>query len=315
MKNQAAHYDLIRDTNLRLVRNLVRKHDVVGKTELVNYSGLSFPTVSAVLNELVKTGEVLEQEGSSNGGRPGAVFRLNKEYESIACAAIKQYEIHIKVYDYCHNVQQIYREKIEETIDKVRLVQIFEGILLDYPNLRLAVIGIPGVVLENSVKYLPYLPQLEGVDIGNLFEKKLGIKTFLENDINTIIMGECDKGLDYAHVFWNQGCIGSAIMISGKLLQGAHGCAGELEYLCDEAEGSLICLEQALRALTCVVDVPLIGISGADISEEEVRMLDNRLRVQFPEYRMPQIQYVPDEEALYDNGLWQIVLDYCMNVE
>lgn len=312
MPREAAHFEMVKENNRKLIRNLVRQHEVLGKAELVTCSGLSFPTVSAALNELVKTGEVLALEGSSNGGRPGAVFKLNPDYRQIACAILNGLNFEIKIYDACGGHSGACSEKIDETFDADQLILIFEKIKSVYSKLEMLVMGIPGVAVDGVIKHLPYLAKLEGVNIQEVFKDKLNIKLFIENDVNAMVIGEKENWKNFAHLFLSEGCIGSGILIDGRLLRGVHGYAGEVELICDEQAEKKVCLTQAALAMACVVDVSDIAISGKEITRADVEDVEKALKEKLSAYRMPKLHYVADDVNLYEKGLWQIALDVCL---
>lgn len=310
MTDKATHYDEVRTNNLNLIRNLLRIHNPVSKTELGELSGLTFPTVSAVLSELLNSGEIIKKSGFSSGGRPGAVFALNPNYTDIVCMTLKLRQFEIEHYDYCGSLKSTATTTVDENADEAVIEKIFSDIKATYPKTRVAIMGIDGVVVDGVIKYLPYLPKLEGKNLFKLVMDKFNIRLFIENDINTIAIGESDISPDFAHIFWNEGCIGSAIILGGKLLHGSHGCAGELEFICDNHTGKLEFLTKALLSVSCVIDVPLIAISGSDITKTDIDTLKASLQERLGEFRKPEIIYVADEQNRYENGLWQIAMKY-----
>lgn len=310
MIERAAHYDEIRTNNLNLIRNLLRTHNPVSKTELGGLSGLTFPTVSAALGELFNSGEIIKKSGASSGGRPGAVFALNPDYTDIVCITLKLRQFEIKHYDYCGSLKSTATTTVDENADEAVFERIFSNIKAAYPKTVVAVMGIDGVITDGVIKYLPYLPKLEGKDLGKLIYDKFGIRLFIENDINTIAIGESDISPNFAHIFWNEGCIGSAIILGGKLLHGSHGCAGELEFICDKNAGKIEFLTKALLSVCCVIDVPLIAISGRDVIKTDIDTLKASIQKRLGESRLPKIIYVADEQKRYQEGLWQIAMKY-----
>lgn len=310
MTDKAAHYDEIRTNNLNLLRNLLRSHEAVSKTELGALSGLTFPTVSAALKDLINDGEILKQPGNSSGGRPGAVFALNPDYAQIASITLKLRNVEIRIYDYCGNLIKTESREVNENADENTIAEIFADLKNRFSKISVAVMGIDGVVIDGVIEYLPYLTKLQGKNLSKLIFEKFAIHLFIENDINTIALGEADKQPDFAHIFWNQGCIGSAIILGGKLLHGSHGCAGELEFICDKNAGKLEFLTTALLSISCVIDVPLIAISGGDVTSDDIKALKASLKKRLGETRTPEIAYVENEDRLYQNGLLKIAMRY-----
>lgn len=308
-RDKAAHFDVIKENNKRLIRNLVRKYDTVGKAELAGYSGLSVPTVAAALYDLVDAKMVLEQEGKSSGGRPGSIYTLNPNYAQIACIAILENRLLIQVFDYCGTLLEDTMITIVQDITPLELEKILLDFKQKYLNLKIAVLGIPGIATtDGMIIHLPHMPHLQGTNVKKSLSSKLDIEVFIENDINAIAMSEIEHWSNFAHIIWTQGCIGSAIILEGNLIRGIHGSAGELEFICNEDKGKLDCLKKGALTLACTLDLPLIAISGEEVTSQDAQSLTDYLTARLASYCRPEIIYVPNEHALYSKGLWQIAL-------
>lgn len=307
----AAHFDQIKEQNSKLIRNLLRQFPGIKRSELASLSGLTFPTVSSAMKELVSSGEVIEVNSISIGGRPGAIYELNAEYQYIICAYIDGLTLHIRIFNACGEQCEQMEKEIASSIDSNGLIDIFLEIKKKYPKLSVISLGIPGVILDGVIKHLPYLPALEEVNIKKNFEEKIGVATFIENDINAIVLAEKGKFKDMAHIIISNGCIGTGIMIHEQLIRGAHGCAGELEYICDETKDSIEVLSQGILAITCVIDMGDIFISGNDLNELMLSQIIDRLKMSLPHNRIPNIHIENNVEDLYFRGLLTIAIDYC----
>lgn len=86
------------------------------------------------------------------------------------------------------------------------------------------------------ITYFPCLSRLEGVNLEDYLSEHLNVKVFIENDINTMAYAETKKWEDFCHIFWDKRCIGSAIILDGHLIRGAHGAEGELEWVCSKGD-------------------------------------------------------------------------------
>ncbi len=312
MKQESiAHFEDVRMKNKRIIRNLLRDCAPIGKTELSQVSGLSFPTVSSALNDLVGSGEALVlDEGSSKGGRPAAAFTLNPEFQYAACGYLEQSILSISIYNGIGHLQEVVVKPIEKTDTVHELVTLFEEIKEKYNQLTAIAIGIPGVVWRGTIKHLPKFPELEGKNLKGALEKELGVAVFLENDMNTIVYAERRKWADLAHIFINkEGCIGTGILINGGVLRGAHGYAGELEYICNEKDEVYDMLTQAISALACILDVPHIALSGEKVEILDKKILVSKLGEIMPIERLPAIHIVVGEKQLYLWGLWEMILE------
>ena len=105
-------------------------------------------------------------------------------------------------------------------------------------------IGVPGpVVGEKIVKFWANFPWPREVDLASEFEKHLGKKVKVDNDVNVITLGEMWKGSGkgYKNVLGiaiGTG-IGAGIIVDGKLVSGKNGAGGEVGHLKVERDGKL----------------------------------------------------------------------------
>lgn len=305
-----AHFNQIREQNRKIIRNLIGKIPGVGKTELADLSGLTFPTVSSVLKDLVASGEVIELDGISKGGRPGAIFELNESFQFIVCAYIADMVLHIRIFDACGKQCEQQQKTLFSSIECMQFIDIFKEIKEKYSKISVISLGIPGVVLDGVIKHLPGIPTLDEINIKKCLEEALDVTVFVENDTNTIVLAEKNKYKDIAHIIINHCGIGTGILLNGQLIRGAHGCAGELEYIFDEKAESLEVLTQAITAITCVIDIADISISGITLDESMLSNLREKLMKRLPHDRIPEIHVISSND-LYYQGLYNIAFEYC----
>lgn len=312
-QNDSAHFELVRIHNRKIVRNKIRENPRIGKTELASMLNLTFPTVSSAIKDLLNTKEIIELNKLSRGGRPGTIYALNETYQYVACAYLDSLILQIRIYNACGEQCDQYEKTVAKTMDSGYLIDIFSKIKEKYNTLSVISLGIPGVVIDGVIKYLPYLPNLEGADIQNQFNNALGVVTFIENDINAIVYAQKNKYKDLAHIIMCNGCIGTGIMINNQLIRGAHGSAGEIEYICDNTMDNIDILSQGIVAITCVVDIADINISGIDMDNAMISQLIDKIKIRLPQNRIPNIHIISNVKDLYYQGLLDIALEYCKN--
>lgn len=309
-EDSMAHFEEVRLKNTRLIRNLMRDYEKLGKSDLAKLSGLSFPTVSAILKSLVEAEEVQSlSETISNGGRPAEVFTLNAKFQYAACSRLNGFELETQIYDTKGQEVDTFREIITEKDDVGKIIEIYKAIKEDYPRLSAIALGIPGVVQDGKITYLPHFPKLEQISIKAVITKALGVEVFLENDVNAIVYAEREKWHNVAHILMAHGCIGVGIILEKQLVRGAHGAAGELEWVCQKQEDMTKYLAQCIAVITSVIDVPDIALSGADIKSIKLAALTEEVGKILPNDRIPKLHKVVNEQACYQRGLWLKVLD------
>lgn len=150
-------------------------------------------------------------------------------------------------------------------------------------------LAIPGVIDFDSgrVSLSPNIPQLNGMQFGEMVSRASGFKVVLENDATAAAIGEHWLGAARGHS--NAICItlgtgvGGGLIINGAAFSGADGTAGEIGHLNVEPEGhpcgcgSRGCLEQYASA-TAVVRMAeerlSLGESSALVGRSELSAKD-----------------------------------------
>ena len=84
-------------------------------------------------------------------------------------------------------------------------------------------IGVPGPVVQTKiVKFFANFPWPENLDLAAEFEKRIGLKVKVDNDVNVITLGEMWKGAGKG--------IGGGIILNGQLVSGKTGTGGEIGH-------------------------------------------------------------------------------------
>lgn len=334
-----SHFDQVRAQNRKTIRNLMRNLPQIGKTELARMSGLSFPTISAVLNELINSQEVLIlPEATSHGGRPGAEYSLNPLFRVAVCAYMEDYILHTRIYDVFGRCQKEILLPFPEEINPDEVHAIFTVILQEYPSISVISLGVPGVVLGGTIKYLPCYPNLDGFNLKEYLEEKMSIPVFIENDVNVFVSAERNQWPDLVHIFLSNNCPGSGILINGKLIRGADGSAGELEYMYigDSEKGKtfgevlnyigknysgeakikeyISCLSHTISGVISMINPSDIALSGFGFCSEDLLLLSATMEKVLPRKRVPNFHIVSDVVELYHTGLLEISMDYLKSI-
>lgn len=98
-------------------------------------------------------------------------------------------------------------------------------------------IGVPGLVdaRKGIVKFLTNIKGWRRVPLKRIVEKRTGIRTFVDNDVNVITLGEYYFGIsrkskNFISLTLGTG-VGGGIIIDGKLYRGSTGSAGEIGHI------------------------------------------------------------------------------------
>ncbi|NLG05017.1 MAG: ROK family protein [Clostridia bacterium] len=311
-KENTAHFEQVKIQNKKAVRNLLREQSPLSIAKVAEEVGLSYPTVSALLKELTIKGEALVSiESESCGGRPGICYELNPDYQYALTLRFDDDEICAGVYDaYGRRVRELSTLKADGEISPIDLVNYVRNVKAEFETLSAVSIGVAGTVYEDEITYLPKFPKLEGKQLSELLKSELELEVFIENDINAVCYAEAREREDFAHIVYMEEdkCIGVGIVMNGEIVRGSHGYAGELEYLCrDQTEVEEI-LTTAILALTCVLNLPDLLLSGGGCSKTMIEHLDRRLKDILPCERVPKLYVIEKMNHYYEKGLIKRVL-------
>ena len=216
----------------------------ISRADVARATGLSKPTVSALVGDLEEAGLVrLAAPGSPSGGigRPAALYELVPDSSLVVGADIGATKIIVGVADLLG--RPVAEEMIETPPDATAATDaVVETALrlLDecggWPGrLRNACVGVPGVYRSStdSVEMALNLPGFDRLNIRQFLSDRLGVPVQVDNDVNLAAVGEAGAGVDhpdFAAVSIGTG-IGTGLIIGGELYRGGTGAAGELGSL------------------------------------------------------------------------------------
>ena len=217
------------------------------RTELIDATGLSGPTVGVLAAQLTARGLTRDLGmAPSRGGRRPSLMEFNARHGFVAGIDLGPTRTRLAIADLrgarlTHRIIPTPSElpppaAIRKIADAVRELMAEAGA----PSGRLLSVaaGAPGIVdLERGVVVLA--PNLKGwseVPMRDYLEKELGAPVLVENDVNLALLGEHWKGAARGHdtcafLFVGTG-IGAAVIIDGKLHRGHHFMAGEIAVMC-----------------------------------------------------------------------------------
>ncbi len=215
----------------------------ISRAEIARMTGLSKPTVNALVQDLEKIGIVRRISSTQSHGRIG---RPAASYELIADAAVVvgvdmgATKTLVGVANLLGEV--IAMEQIETpshapaALDAVVITadRLLEGFGEPAARLEGACMGVPGVYRPSldRVEMAPNLPGFGDLPIAAELSTRLGVPVTIENDVNLATVGEAkamaSQGVeDFAAISIGTG-IGMGMVLDGELYRGAHGAAGEI---------------------------------------------------------------------------------------
>ncbi len=236
-----ANVQLIKAINEGAVLKLVRDHGPLSRSQIARETGLTNPTVASILESLTAQGVVLPVGlGSSTGGRKPLLFQFNPDAAlviGIDVGATKMTGGLTNLSGKLLARQTITRDDGPEDPYQ-RLTDLIRSLLDRAPEsipVRGIGVGVAGVtnLAQGVVTLAPGLGW-SNFPLGARLEQEFGLPVFLDNDVNTILLGEHWFGAardvaDVLCVAIGSG-IGASILMDGRLYRGAREAAGEVGY-------------------------------------------------------------------------------------
>ncbi|WBX78561.1 ROK family transcriptional regulator [Virgibacillus salarius] len=241
----------MKQMNRRLIINYIKENETVSRATISKQLSLSKPTVSAVVDQLLKEGWILETgsgEASSSGGRKPVNLKFNPHKAYIIGVDIGGTKVAIGITDlngsmisFSEFPTQVYLEKnLFEQIKK-HVEEQKEKLNIDNSKILGMGVGILGVVHveKGIVKEAPALRWIN-FPIKKELNSKFNFPIYIDNDVNISVLGEHWKGIgstrsNLIYIAIGTG-IGSGLIINNQLYRGSNYSAGEIGYMVTDKE-------------------------------------------------------------------------------
>jgi glucokinase len=234
--------NLLRLVNRNTILSLLEQMDVTSRAELSALSGLSPPTVSAIVKELVEEGWVQSAGGGvSQGGKPPQLIRLNPDARFVGAIQMNRDKIRIRITNLLGTVFAEEQVKLDESSGAVicaetarRFLELATAQNMDLRLLLGVGVAVPGVVndqgmVSNAPEFGWYREPIK-----EYLSQHLRQQVVVENDVKLAAVGDAWKRKSLSdvvvYVHLDRG-IGAGILIDGKLFKGSHFAAGEIGNL------------------------------------------------------------------------------------
>lgn len=238
---------VLRHANARGLLKLLRECGSCSRADLVRASGLSAPTVTNVVKDLLSANLVEPLgEGESRGGRPPDMIRFKAERGCLLAAEITARAIAFLLTDL--NGSELDRQEIslakrrttpEAICGYIRdeLKSLLRKNRKSRDALLALVVGVPAItnVEEGSVLSISNLEGWRSVPLRAMLSKIVSCPVIIENDTNLAAQGEQHCGIAQSErdfVVINIGPnVGAGVFLGGRIHHGAQWSAGEIAYL------------------------------------------------------------------------------------
>jgi glucokinase len=236
---------LARRLNEQAVVDTIFEHGPLTRVQVATRTGLSKPTVSSIVDELVNAG-LVRATGRTSGsvGRTATLYRVDAGVGHVIGVDLGGTKVIAAIADvYGHLVG----ERVEPTdtssadamIGQIRRLcrDAAREAGVSWSTVRAIAIGVPGTVdpATGAIKLAYNIPDLGSRSLAAEVRGSWPIEVLTENDVNLAAVGERWQGLakhhdNFAVISIGTG-IGAGLVVNGELCNGAGGAAGEIAYL------------------------------------------------------------------------------------
>lgn len=242
----------VRKANLvLLVGAALKRTEPFTRADLAADTGLSIPTVSGLVSELVSRG-LLKDLGARRAkiGRSPSQLEFNASYGFLVGIAIGPSHTRLVIADLRQTrlAQAVIATPTREVPARglAVLAQKAYELLADHllPADRVIAVGagVPGVIDETTgiVVSAPYLPGWHDVGVRDILESAFPSPVVVANDVHLALIAEHARGAARGHercVFISVGAsIAASVLVNGHVERGQHFMAGQIGRMCFGAE-------------------------------------------------------------------------------
>ena len=230
--------DHVRDANRLAVFRALSACAAASRSTLAARTGLSLPTVAAILQELMAVG-LVRSDGrrAVTGGRPAGLVTLDPDVRHVLAVDLSGRRARALRIDLCEHVRGSVDGPVLRPGIDAELVAWLHGLTgaSDTPPIARLAVAVPGVVdpADGRVQLASALGWHD-VAVADMLEAELDLPATLENDVNALTVAELGygAGVGARHaIFVAIGSgIGAGLVVDGRLVRGAHAAAGEIGY-------------------------------------------------------------------------------------
>jgi predicted NBD/HSP70 family sugar kinase len=228
---------VLRRINTAAVLSAVRgAAEPVRLTELVELTGLTRPTVTQAVDELLESGWLRQHAASSAGvgGRPAMRVSLNGRAAPVLGLDVGPHTVTAGIADLSGTHLAVVRRPVRGR-GAARVLTAIESVVTDVlssasvSEVAMVAVGTPGIVAaDGRVLFAPSIPDWTSIDLVEHLRAHFTCPVQVENDANLAALAHDLPGTLLA-VQWGER-LGAGVVIDGRLHRGA-GEAGEIGFI------------------------------------------------------------------------------------
>ncbi|MBT1278748.1 winged helix-turn-helix domain-containing protein [Thermoanaerobacter sp. CM-CNRG TB177] len=237
-----------KELNKELILSFIKKEGLISKVEISKITGISLPSVSKIVDELVDEGRIIEfGVGDSSGGRRPILYKFNGNFKYFIVVIINKTYMSIYLVNLDGDVIGEDKVVIEGADDNDVIFSMTSGIsrilndynifigklsniciaapgYFDYGKNKFLISGIPSIkAIDLHEKLCKKFPNIEIKFVNEIHMKVLGEWTRIKNksEMKRIVVIDIDRDLREDACF--------AIIDNGNILKPGRGYLGKIE--------------------------------------------------------------------------------------
>lgn len=223
------------------------------RPEIARVTGLGRNVVTQRVSQLSQSGLLAEGPlGPSTGGRAPRLLRFLADAGHVLVAALGATSVSVAISDLAGHLVGQHTEPGDVTDGPgsilARVADLFDDLLRTHEVEVWGVgVGLPGPVQFSTGRPVapPIMPGWDGFDVRGYFSERYHAPTWVDNDVNVMVLGELRDGLargqeDVVYVKVGSG-IGAGLVSEGHLHRGAEGCAGDIGHIAAAENSTVVC--------------------------------------------------------------------------
>ncbi|PRO67010.1 ROK family transcriptional regulator [Alkalicoccus urumqiensis] len=251
VSNMTGSFQLMKSLNRSLVLNIIRTEGAISRTETAKKAGLTPPTVSTIVSELLEEGLIREgQTGVSSGGRKPILLSINHNSRYVIGVDVGTEEVRAALTNLNADVLAVKKKQLVPGMNEEEFLSIVIGLVQSMLEEKAAdgahVIGI-GVGMHGIVDHTKgesiYAPHFgfQNMPIKVPLEEAFQLPVHVENDVRSMALAELWFGggrnsEDLLVINVGHG-IGAGCIVNGRIYRGRHHIAGEIGHMIVDLNG------------------------------------------------------------------------------
>ncbi|MFD6210463.1 ROK family protein [Peribacillus sp. NPDC060253] len=306
------------------------------KVELSQKLDISFPTVSKMIVQMEKSGEVLVVGlDKSSGGRRAHRYAYNPEHMLGMSILLEKEETACTIFNCFGEVKEqgVHKSIIHDDLDSLK--RLIGDTLAQFPEICAIAIGVPGSVENGRIIYIPGYEKFLNLDLQSCLEETFTIPVVLENDMNAAILGYHNRTEKFqekqsiVYIYLGHNGPGAGLLINGDVVRGSSFFTGEISFVPlyddlnflqavkQEKESkkgeSIESLSRLIASMTAIINPHAVIFSKAEVSVEMLNRLKKESAKYVPMKHLPNFALSEWRED-YLHGLQHLALEQMLSL-